>query len=60
MEIRNLPTDWDEPHIVVGYGIEVGILSVIFNRLREPTENDIFCIVSEPDAYIEFIPLKEE
>jgi hypothetical protein len=60
MEIIDLPTDWDKPYLIVGYGIRWDDAKIAVAHLREgggAGNHHSLIIVDEPDAYIQFIPV---
>lgn len=63
MEIRNLPTDWSKPHIVIGYGVEVDYVIEMLKTIKKMYEsNGTFAVIGDPErigehATIEFFPL---
>ena len=44
----------------MGYGMKFGTLEGILEYLKNSGDEMLYCIIDRPDAYIEFIPVKEE
>lgn len=60
MEIRNLPTDWESPYLVVGHNIEGFMLNALLKKIREARDANsdfVWVTLDSPDAIIEFFPL---